>query len=720
VAKEAALSEGLAPLMYWVKDIIDLLIERFWNYPDLEFVWGNHKEVDPASMASINSTYVRMGIKSIDEARSELGLDPLGMPHAIFTGNGAVLIKELADDDFRHAMMGIQIGPDGKPIQQGQQPGMPGAQPGIPGQGGMPGQPMGDDGSWMPDFRAALKPEWVPDFRQALTPEWLKGIREALLADGQQQGQPGSDPTQPDIRGALGLGDREQPNIRGALGMPARNTDGLPDFHSLLGGSFKSDESMAAMNVRSAEPTSKDDERRNVVLDLGGDKGSVDDLKLKEVEKFDRPFPVTGSAPTFGQLYKRDGRAGRDADGDGLVNERERPAAAALRPARPRPHNRLGERPTNIVGVTAATTAGVGVAAAAAAIVSSLRRSTNPTVRAAGAAAAGLGAATGLLSVGLAGSAAANDVAYQRRMEAVGAKHGFTPQTRGERVKRDWVDTRKKLRSDAANYDRPIDGKPISELKLPDYKSVSGFAKATQSAFPEGTQFATKIQRGETLLLDPDGKETVTDRAIVENRFVKGGMTGRNVRSFFRHPDGELGVDHTMFTIRGEGQGAGIGKQVLKAQFDEYEKLGVFFVTVHANIDVGGYAWARFGFTPDEAGWDNLRDGLKRRIAGPKPPEPVTTGSAETNAGLARMRALLGELGVDEDKSIALSAREKRAVNKILNDPDPKAIWKLADARIGERNIGKELLMDTHWYGDIRLDDADAMARFNHYTGRSK
>ena len=38
-----------------------------------------------------------MGIKSIDEARAELGLDPLGMQHAIFTGNGAVMIKELAE-----------------------------------------------------------------------------------------------------------------------------------------------------------------------------------------------------------------------------------------------------------------------------------------------------------------------------------------------------------------------------------------------------------------------------------------------------------------------------------------------------------------------------------------------------------------------------------------------------------------------------------------------
>ena len=63
--------------------------------------------------------------------------------------------------------------------------------------------------------------------------------------------------------------------------MSGRKADGMPDFHSLLGGaggSFTSDELMAAMNSRSADPTSKDDERRNIVLDLGGDEGSVDDL----------------------------------------------------------------------------------------------------------------------------------------------------------------------------------------------------------------------------------------------------------------------------------------------------------------------------------------------------------------------------------------------------------------------------------------------------------
>jgi hypothetical protein len=408
-AKEAALSEGLAPLMNWIKDIVDLLIERFWNEPDLEFCWGDHKEVDPASMALINSTYVRMGIKSIDEARAELGLDPLGMGHAIFTGNGAVMIEELANPAFRHALMGIQVGPDGNPIQQGQQPGMPGQMPGQPGampgqMPGGPGMPVGDNGLWMPDFRAALKPQWVPDFRQALTPEWLQGIREALLAGSASD-------IQPDIRGALGLppaapapGSMEvsgevKPNIRGALGMPQRKPDGMPDFQGLLGGaggSFTSDESMAAMNSRSADPTSKDDDRRNVVLDLSGDEGSVDDLSddigdpLKpELDKLDRPFSGLLCCQSSGSS-KKAVETGRGADGDGLVNERNNLHQATTTSTSVR-------ATTKIVLMAVTTVARTGVKAATM-IAFAVSRSTNPTVRAASYTALGLNAVARAIS----------------------------------------------------------------------------------------------------------------------------------------------------------------------------------------------------------------------------------------------------------------------------------------------------------------------------------
>ncbi|WP_158043387.1 hypothetical protein [Skermanella pratensis] len=375
----------------------------------------------------------------------------------------------------------------------------------------------------------------------------------------------------------------------------------------------------------------------------------------------------------------------------------------------------MGETPTKIVETAAAATA--GVTAAATMVARSLMRSPRPAIRAAGMATAGVAALTGATTAGLATTFAANDLAYQRRMEEAGRKFGFTPKTRGERIQREIADTRKKLRSERANYDRPIDGKPIEEAGLPKFEQVSSFAKATQAAFPEGTQFTVKVRRQSIPEIDAKGEEIVIDHSVVETRFVKGGMTGRNARSFLRDPNGDLVVSHDAFVIQGDGQGGGIGRQVLKAQFDEYEKMGVARVAVHANIDVGGYAWARFGFVPTQKSWDSMRKSLKATISlSQYEPidNPKTDEERDYNAQVKRARELL------DNGPVKLSDWHKRRVMKMLNDPDPKAIWKVADARIGGRNIGKELLMNTYWNGEIRLADPDAMARFNHYTGRSK
>ena len=74
----------------------------------------------------------------------------------------------------------------------------------------------------------------------------------------------------------------------------------------------------------------------------------------------------------------------------------------------------------------------------------------------------------------------------------------------------------------------------------------------------------------------------------------------------------------------------------------------------------------------------------------------------------------------NEYQPLNIPQRQRKALSKILDSPDPKGIWQIADARIGDRNIGKEILMERDWEGEMRLDDADAMARFNHYVGRSK
>ena len=76
-AQEQALSEGLAPLMGWVKALMDLIIGKHFNAPDLEFQWDQGSPVDPLVQAQIHQIYVQAKIKTADEVRAELGADPL-------------------------------------------------------------------------------------------------------------------------------------------------------------------------------------------------------------------------------------------------------------------------------------------------------------------------------------------------------------------------------------------------------------------------------------------------------------------------------------------------------------------------------------------------------------------------------------------------------------------------------------------------------------------
>ena len=76
-AQETALEEGLMPLMQWIKNLINRLIVQFWGYTDLEFTWEDAKDIDPAIQANINQIYLNTGVKTINEVRAEIGLEPM-------------------------------------------------------------------------------------------------------------------------------------------------------------------------------------------------------------------------------------------------------------------------------------------------------------------------------------------------------------------------------------------------------------------------------------------------------------------------------------------------------------------------------------------------------------------------------------------------------------------------------------------------------------------
>ncbi len=96
--KTTADQEGLAPLMIWVKRLMDYLIQNYLGAPDLQFKWVEEESIDPQIQATVLTTYQKQGVYSINEIRSKLGEDPItgegGDAYLIITATGAVTLEQ--------------------------------------------------------------------------------------------------------------------------------------------------------------------------------------------------------------------------------------------------------------------------------------------------------------------------------------------------------------------------------------------------------------------------------------------------------------------------------------------------------------------------------------------------------------------------------------------------------------------------------------------------
>jgi hypothetical protein len=96
--KELAEEEGLAPILAWAKALIDDILAGEFDAPDLEFVWSESHETDPATQEMILSGYTSKGILTINEARAALGRAPLAEASAnkpmTLTNAGFVALPE--------------------------------------------------------------------------------------------------------------------------------------------------------------------------------------------------------------------------------------------------------------------------------------------------------------------------------------------------------------------------------------------------------------------------------------------------------------------------------------------------------------------------------------------------------------------------------------------------------------------------------------------------
>lgn len=183
------------------------------------------------------------------------------------------------------------------------------------------------------------------------------------------------------------------------------------------------------------------------------------------------------------------------------------------------------------------------------------------------------------------------------------------------------------------------------------------------------------------------------------------------VRAFYRDGN-KLIVQHSAFE-KNRALPPGFGKDVLRSHMLTYEALGVDRVETHANIDVGAYAWAKYGFASADPG--QLTGDLER-LVDKWHGRTVTERDFVTGS----MRA---------GKSVAIDDSVARELKRIANGPSKTKIWEFADLTVDGVKVGKTILTDVDnfdgWEAFLNVKGDDTFSkkqreRFWSYVGRTK
>ncbi len=75
--KAQAEEEGLVPIMAWIKELVDSVVQDELDAPDVEFVFSGEDSVDESTQAVILDGYAKAGVMSLNEIRVKIGLVPL-------------------------------------------------------------------------------------------------------------------------------------------------------------------------------------------------------------------------------------------------------------------------------------------------------------------------------------------------------------------------------------------------------------------------------------------------------------------------------------------------------------------------------------------------------------------------------------------------------------------------------------------------------------------
>jgi hypothetical protein len=171
-----------------------------------------------------------------------------------------------------------------------------------------------------------------------------------------------------------------------------------------------------------------------------------------------------------------------------------------------------------------------------------------------------------------------------------------------------------------------------------------------------------------------------------------GREVGMMRRVFQRPYRAEPQVCHEFLSIDKQRQGSHLVKGLMTRSVNFYESSGYHKIFVSAGLDVGGYAWARYGFAPTTS-------------------KEITTLVADVSRRL---------------KGLQLPDEVKAGVTRLLAQPTRQTIWTLSDLdyplliRGKSTTLGKALLLSSTWEGELDLRDPEARGRLLRYLSTAK
>lgn len=123
-AQETAASEGLAPMMQWVKGVMDSIIMDLWGETDLEFEFLDEDELDPNIKSEILDRDTGNARMTINESRVASGLEPYPEPEfdrpMVKTSTGYVPVVLTPEEKAEKERMAAQIAGE-KPPEDGEE-----------------------------------------------------------------------------------------------------------------------------------------------------------------------------------------------------------------------------------------------------------------------------------------------------------------------------------------------------------------------------------------------------------------------------------------------------------------------------------------------------------------------------------------------------------------------------------------------------------------------